>query len=109
MVGTDWVAGRALRVGKGQGFTESNSLRQGMSPSTVSWLTHVQVWACRTPDSGFGKVCGQLYFAYMQSLHICLACDKMCKVSKMFRYRLDSGSVILTDDGTHFGIDVGPF
>ena len=38
-----------------------------------------------------------------------LACDKMCKVSKMFRYRLDSGSVILTDDGTHFGIDVGPF
>ena len=38
-----------------------------------------------------------------------LACDKMCEVSEMFRYRLDSGSVILTDDGTHFGIDVGPF
>ena len=38
-----------------------------------------------------------------------LACDKMCKVYKMFRYRLDSGSVILTDDGTHFGIDVGLF
>ena len=38
-----------------------------------------------------------------------LACDKMCEVYKMFRYRLDSGSVILTDDGTHFGCDVGPF
>ena len=31
----------------------------------------VQVWTCRTPDSGVGKVCAQLYFAYMQSLHIC--------------------------------------
>ena len=38
-----------------------------------------------------------------------IACDKMCKVSKMFRYRLDSGSLIPTDDRTHFGIDVGPF
>ena len=36
-----------------------------------------------------------------------LACDKMCKVSKMFWYRLDSGSVILTDDGTLFVFDVG--
>ena len=36
-----------------------------------------------------------------------LACDKMCEVSKM--YRLDSGSVTLTDDVTHFGIDVRPF
>ena len=39
-----------------------------------------------------------------------LACDKMCEVSQMFRYRLDYGSVILiTDDGTHFGFDVGLF
>ena len=38
-----------------------------------------------------------------------LACDKMCKVSKKFDYRLDYGSVSFTDDRTHFGIYVGPF
>ena len=38
-----------------------------------------------------------------------IACDKMCKVSKKFDYRLDSGSVSFTDDRTHFGIYVGPF
>ena len=42
-------------------------------------------------------------------MYCTVACDKMCKVSKMFKYWLDSGSVFLTDDGTHFGIDVGPF
>ena len=52
---------------------------------------------------------------YTEQIHLdlfddaVLACDKMCKVSKMFRYWLDFGSVILTDDGTLFGIDVRPF
>ena len=53
--------------------------------------------------------CAPIYQFDQYGMLYTSACDKMCEVSEMFRYRLDSGSVILTDDGTHFGIDVGPF
>ena len=38
-----------------------------------------------------------------------LACDKMCKMFRRFKYQLDSGSVCPKEARTHFGIDVGPF
>ena len=41
--------------------------------------------------------------------YISLACDKMCKMSQTFNYRLDSGSGCPKEAITHFGIDVGPF
>ena len=38
-----------------------------------------------------------------------LACDKMCEMSRRFKYRLDSGSGCPKEARTHFGINVGPF
>ena len=58
---------------KGQGSTESSSLRQGMSPSTISWHCHVQAWASTSEDplQWVGEPVKAMHAPTFAALHIC--------------------------------------
>ena len=73
--------------------------------SPVGSLDHSSVH----PDCCLGPTMSTLHNVQNVLVWFAIVCDKMCKISRRFKYRWDSGSGCPNMAGTHSGIDVGPF